>query len=201
MDNITIRLARPEDAAALVDIYSYYILNTAVTYEYEIPSVEEFASSISRVLEKYPYLIAQRGDEVLGYAYAGTFIARAAADWDTEVSVYIKHTAKGLGLGRRLYEMLESILREQGIVNLAAAIAAPNGEEDEYLTRDSLKFHSRMDAGCQNVLIDKATNLLANSEKTVTSSDAGTTLSGWKSTSVSMPRICPAPKRWTKCMI
>ena len=144
MDNITIRFARPEDAAALVDIYSYYILNTAVTYEYEIPSVEEFAGRISRILEKYPYLIAQRGDEVLGYAYAGTFIARSAADWDAEVSVYIKHTAKGLGLGRRLYETLENILREQGIVNLAAAIAAPSGEEDEYLTRDSLKFHSRM---------------------------------------------------------
>lgn len=144
MDNITIRLARPEDAATLVDIYSYYILNTAVTYEYEVPSVAEFAARISRVLEKYPYLIALQGDEVLGYAYAGTFIARAAADWDTEVSVYIKHTAKGLGLGRRLYETLENILREQGIVNLAAAIAAPNDEEDEYLTRDSLKFHSRM---------------------------------------------------------
>jgi len=144
MDNITIRLARPEDAPALVDIYSYYILNTAVTYEYEVPSVEDFAARISRVLEKYPYLIAQRGDEVLGYAYAGTFIARAAADWNTEVSVYIKHTAKGLGLGRRLYEVLENILRQQGIVNLAAAIAAPNSLDDEYLTRDSLKFHRRM---------------------------------------------------------
>ncbi len=144
MDNITIRLARPEDAPALVDIYSYYILNTAVTYEYEVPSVAEFAARISRVLEKYPYLIAQRGDEVLGYAYAGTFIARAAADWNTEVSVYIKHTAKGLGLGRRLYEALETILSEQGIVNLAAAIAAPDSLDDEYLTRDSLKFHRRM---------------------------------------------------------
>lgn len=144
MDNITIRLARPEDASALVDIYSYYILNTAVTYEYEVPSAGEFAGRISRILEKYPYLIAQRGDEVLGYAYAGTFIARSAADWDAEVSVYIKHTAKGIGLGRRLYEALENILREQGIVNLAAAIAAPNGAEDEYLTRDSLKFHRRM---------------------------------------------------------
>ncbi len=144
MDNITIRLARPEDAAALADIYAYYVLNTAITYEYKVPSVEEFAGRISRVLEKYPYLIAQRGDEVLGYAYAGTFIARSAADWDVEVSVYIKNSAKGLGLGRRLYGALENILREQGIVNLAAAIAAPNGDEDEYLTRNSLDFHRRM---------------------------------------------------------
>ncbi len=143
-NNITIHLARPEDAPALVDIYSYYILNTAITYEYEVPSVEEFAGRIRRVLEKYPYLIARQGDEVLGYAYAGTFIARAAADWDVEVSVYIKHGAHRLGIGRKLYEALENILRQQGIVNLAAAIAAPHDEEDEYLTRDSLRFHGRM---------------------------------------------------------
>ncbi len=143
-NNIIIRFARPEDAAALVDIYSYYVLNTAVTYEYKVPSVEEFSRRISRVLEKYPYLIAQKGDEVLGYAYAGTFIDRAAADWSVEVSVYIKHTARGLGIGRRLYEALEGILSELGIINLAAAIAAPDDNEDEYLTRDSLKFHGSM---------------------------------------------------------
>lgn len=144
MDNINIRFARPEDAPALVEIYSYYVLNTAVTYEYEVPSVEEFSARISRVLEKYPYLLAERSGEVLGYAYAGTFIARAAADWSVEVSVYIKHSARGLGLGRRLYEALEEILRLQGIINVAAAIAAPTGDADEYLTYDSLKFHSRM---------------------------------------------------------
>ena len=143
-NNINIRFARPDDAPALVDIYSYYVLNTAVTYEYDVPSVEEFAARISRVLEKYPYLVAEKDGKPLGYAYAGTFIARAAADWSAEVSVYIRHSARGLGLGRKLYEALEAILRLQGIVNLAAAIAAPNSEEDEYLTRDSLKFHSRM---------------------------------------------------------
>lgn len=143
-NNIIIRFARPEDAPALVEIYSYYVLNTAVTYEYEVPSVAEFTARISRVLEKYPYLVAEKDGEPLGYAYASTFIARAAADWSTEVSVYIRHDARGLGLGRKLYEALEAILNLQGIVNLAAAIAAPNGEEDEYLTRDSLKFHSRM---------------------------------------------------------
>lgn len=143
-NNIIIRLARPDDAPALVDIYSYYVLNTAVTYEYEVPSIEEFAARISRVLSKYPYLVAETDGKLLGYAYAGTFIARSAADWDTEVSVYIRHDARGLGLGRKLYEALENVLREQGIVNLAAAIAAPDGTEDEYLSRDSLKFHRRM---------------------------------------------------------
>lgn len=142
--NITIRLARPEDAPALVEIYAYYILNTAVTYEYEVPSVDAFAGRISHVLEKYPYLLAEREGEVLGYAYAGTFISRAAADWDVETTVYIKNGTHGLGLGRRLYEALEYILREQGILNLVAAIATPYGDDDEYLTLNSLYFHAHM---------------------------------------------------------
>ena len=145
MDNsINIRIARPGDAAALVGIYSYYVLNTAITYEYAVPSCEEFAARIRSVLEKYPYLIAERGGEILGYAYAGTFIARSAADWAVETTVYLSRTAKGLGLGRKLYEALENILREQGILNLNAAIAAPIGADDEYLTRNSIDFHAHM---------------------------------------------------------
>ena len=144
MDNITIRLAHPEDAAALVEVYAPYVLHTAITYEYEVPSAEEFAGRISGTLQKYPYLLAERGGEVLGYAYAGAFSRRRAADWSVETSIYIKNTAHGLGLGRRLYEALENILREQGILNLAAAIAAPVGGDDEYLTRNSINFHSHM---------------------------------------------------------
>ena len=144
MDNITIRLARPEDAPALLEIYAPYVLNTAITYEYEVPSAEEFAGRISEVLQKYPYLLAQRGGEILGYAYAGPFISRRAADWAVETSIYIKESAHGSGLGRLLYTALENILREQGILNLNAAIAAPTGAEDEYLTRSSIDFHTRM---------------------------------------------------------
>lgn len=143
-NDIAIRLARPEDGAALAEIYSYYVLSTAVTYEYEPPSAEVFSGRIKETLKKHPYLLAESEGRVLGYAYAGTFIARAAADWNAEVSIYIRSNCRGMGLGRRLYEALENILREQGIVNIAAAIAAPNGGDDEYLSRDSMNFHSRM---------------------------------------------------------
>lgn len=143
-NDITIRFARPEDAHGLAEIYKYYVLNTAVTYEYAPPSAEDFARRIGRTLEKYPYLLAEQNGEPVGYAYAGTFIARAAADWNAEVSIYLRSDRRGAGIGRRLYDALENILREQGIVNAAAAIAAPGDHEDEYLTRGSLDFHSRM---------------------------------------------------------
>ncbi len=145
MDNrFTIRLARPEDGDALAKIYAHYVKNTAVTYEYEPPTAEEFSTRISHVLEKYPYLLAEENGIILGYAYAGTFIARAAADWSVETTVYLAPEARGQGIGRWLYEALEQILWEQGIVNLNAAIAVPSPDEDEYLSYDSMKFHSRM---------------------------------------------------------
>ncbi|MDD6189072.1 MAG: GNAT family N-acetyltransferase [Clostridiales bacterium] len=143
-ENITIRLARPDDAAELVEIYAPYVLKTAITYEYEVPSVEEFAGRIRNVLEKYPYLLAERNGKISGYTYAGAFSRRRAADWSVETSIYIRESARGLGIGRRLYEALENILREQGIRNLNAAIAAPVGADDEHLTRDSIHFHSHM---------------------------------------------------------
>ena len=59
MRDVIIRLARPEDAAALLEIYSPYVLNTAVSYEYEPPSLEEFRGRIVSTLEKYPYLVAE----------------------------------------------------------------------------------------------------------------------------------------------
>ena len=143
MDDIRIRAAKPEDAEELLKIYAPYVEHTAVSFEYVPPQVAEFRARISATLMKYPYLVAERGGELLGYAYAGAFKARAAYDWAVETSIYIKRDLKRQGLGRRLYETLESLLREQGILNVNACIAYPE-PEDEYLTYDSVAFHRRM---------------------------------------------------------
>lgn len=92
MNNIRIRTARPEDAIELLEIYAPYVRETAVTYEYTVPSKEEFASRIRHTMEKYPYLVAEKDGEILGYAYAGAFHPRAAYAWDAEMSIYIKKT-------------------------------------------------------------------------------------------------------------
>ena len=71
MNTLTIRDAKVEDAGRLVEIYSYYITDTAVSFEYEVPTVEEFAERIRRISAKYPYLVCEKDGYVVGYVYAG----------------------------------------------------------------------------------------------------------------------------------
>lgn len=142
-DNIKIRTARPEDAPELLKIYAPYVENTAITFEYEVPSIEDFKCRIERTLKKYPYLVAERDGELLGYAYTGEFKERAAYDWAVETSIYVRQDRKGLGLGRRLYAALEAVSRLQNVLNLYACIAYPKAE-DEYLTRNSVEFHAHL---------------------------------------------------------
>lgn len=142
-EKIQIRCARPQDAEALLKIYAPYVEKTAITYEYEVPTVENFQKRIENTLKKYPYLVAEEEGEILGYAYTGTFIGRAAADWAAETSIYIKKDQTRSGVGRMLYERLEEISRAQHILNLNAAIASSE-EEEEHLTKNSLQFHEHM---------------------------------------------------------
>lgn len=141
--NITIRCANPQDAEALVKIYAPYVEKTAITYEYEVPTVENFRKRIENTLEKYPYLVAEREGEILGYAYTGTYIGRAAADWAVETSIYIKEGQVKSGVGRMLYQAIEEITKAQNILNLNAAIASSE-EDDEHLTKNSIQFHEHM---------------------------------------------------------
>lgn len=141
--SITIRMANPADAQALLNIYAPYVINTAITFEYDVPSVEEFASRIAHTLEKYPYLIAEEGGNILGYAYASPFHDRPAYEWAVETSIYVDQNIKHRGIGRKLHDALESTLREQGILNMNACIAYPP-EEDEHLDKNSVEFHAHM---------------------------------------------------------
>ena len=140
---LKIRNAVPDDAARLREIYAFYVTNTAVSFEYEVPSLDEFRRRITDTLEKYPYLVLEEDMVIQGYAYAGVFKARAAYDRSCEVTVYLDPAAKGRGFGRRLYEALEKALKARGILNLYACIGDPM-TEDEYLTKNSERFHQHL---------------------------------------------------------
>ena len=140
---VQLRVAAPEDAAALVDIYAPYVRETAITFEYDVPSVAEFAARIAHTLESFPYLVAENDGEIVGYAYAGAFHPRAAYQWCVEMSVYVKREVRRMGVGRKLYDAMEAILKLQRLTNVEACIAVPSAP-DAHLTMDSVRFHEKM---------------------------------------------------------
>lgn len=140
MEKPTIRVATPDDARDLLNIYAPYVTDTAITFEYDVPSVLEFQERIRQTLKKYPYLVAEKDGRIVGYAYAGAFKDRAAYDWAVETTVYVDRNSKKQGIGKELYGALETALTLQHILNLNACIATPE-TEDEYLTRNSIQFH------------------------------------------------------------
>lgn len=143
MNDLKIRMAVLEDAEQLVKIYAPFVTDTAISFEYEVPSVEEFRNRIKNKLEKFPFLVAEMNGEAVGYVYASTFIPRPAYDWSVEITVYIKEECTGEGIGRKLYDAIEELLIKQNIYNINACIAYTE-HEDPYLTNRSMDFHEHM---------------------------------------------------------
>ena len=140
---LLIRDATPEDAGRLLEIYGPYVEDTAISFEYVTPGLEEFQNRIRSISAKYPYLVIEQEGRILGYAYAGVFKGRAAYDRSCEVTIYLDRHERRRGLGRRLYEALEERLKAQGILNLYACIAWPPAD-DPRLTTNSADFHAHM---------------------------------------------------------
>lgn len=140
---LTVRDAALADAGRLLEIYGYYVKNTAISFEYDVPSLEEFRRRMERTMERYPYLVVLEDGRIEGYAYAGPFKGRAAYDWACETTIYLAPDARKRGLGRAVYEALERALGAMGVLNLYACVALPE-ENDEYLTANSAEFHAHL---------------------------------------------------------
>ena len=138
-----IRNAAGMDAAQIQAIYAPYVKETAITFEYDVPTVAEMAGRMADTMQKYPCLVAEERGEILGYAYAGPFKARAAYDWAVETTIYVKQECHGRGVGRALYLALEERLKQMHILNACACIAYAE-KEDEFLTNASMRFHEKM---------------------------------------------------------
>ena len=120
-----IRFAAEADAPALLAIYAQYI-ETGITFEYELPSREEFARRIREFGGTYPYLIWEEDGRIVGYAYAHRHMEREAYQWNAELTVYVRRGREGLGIGTALYGALIPKLREMGLVNLYGVLGLPN---------------------------------------------------------------------------
>ncbi|MCQ2555039.1 MAG: N-acetyltransferase family protein [Clostridia bacterium] len=131
------------DTEDLLKIYAPYVTDTAITFEYDVPSFEEFKGRIEDISSKYPYIKAVQDGKTVGYAYATAFKGRRAYDWSVETTIYMDMNEKRKGVGRLLYNELEKLLKGMGVINMNACIALPK-VEDRYLTNDSVKYHERM---------------------------------------------------------
>jgi len=117
-----IRNVTTQDAERLLEIYAYYVENTAISFEIDVLSLVEFKVRIKNTLKKYPYLVIEEDNIIQGYAYAGAFKDRAAYDHSCKLSIYLDVPSKRRGYGRLLYEALEKELVKMGILHLYACI-------------------------------------------------------------------------------
>ena len=131
------RVARTEDAGALLEIYAPAVLDGATSFELEVPSEAEFAGRIERVLATHPWFVAEdEAGAALGYAYAVPFRGRPAYAWCAECSVYVAEHARRAGVARALYAELLRTLRELGYHLAVAGVTLPNPA--------SVAFHERL---------------------------------------------------------
>ena len=143
IDDISIRFAKPEDAKELLKIYAYYVTDTAISFETEVPSEEEFKLRIEEVLKSYPLMVACKDDEILGYAYLHSLVGRKAYELSAETTIYLNPDKKKMGIGKKLYSVLEDIAKAQNITNLYSCIGYVD-KEDEYLNNNSVQFHEHI---------------------------------------------------------
>ncbi|AEE17787.1 GNAT family N-acetyltransferase [Treponema brennaborense] len=141
-----IRFVRPEtDAPRILSIYKPFITDTAVSFEYEIPTLEAFTGRIRSISNEFPYLVWEEDDadepgakRIGGYVYASRHAARAAYQWGADLSVYLAPESRGKGIGRQLYEALFRLLQRQGYLTVYAAVAVPHPASERF--HESLGF-------------------------------------------------------------
>ncbi|MFA7119282.1 MAG: N-acetyltransferase family protein [Sphaerochaetaceae bacterium] len=132
METTTVRFVKEADAAEILGIYTPYILDTAITFECEIPSLEEFRKRIRDISTDYPYIVCLMNGKIIGYAYAHRHMERRAYQWNAELSVYIDRSYLHRGVGKMLYHLLLEILQLQNVQNVYGGITYPN-ENSEHL--------------------------------------------------------------------
>lgn len=123
---MTVRLATAADAPGVRAIYAPFVRDSWVSFEAEVPPVEEVARRIEAAPPAFPWLVADDAGAVAGYAYAGAHRSRTAYQWSAEVSVYLAEAHRRRGLARTLYGALLDVLRLQGYANAYAGVALPN---------------------------------------------------------------------------
>jgi L-amino acid N-acyltransferase YncA len=132
----TVRLITPTDCEAALEVYRPYVEKTAYTFEYVVPTIEQFTEKIKKITAQYPWLVCEYKGRIIGYAYGSTHRDRTAYQWSPESTVYIAEDFHRLGIARILYEALFDMLKLQGFYNVYAGVLVTN--------ESSCRFHESM---------------------------------------------------------
>ena len=135
-----IRPATVSDAASILEIYTPYILNTAFTFETDVPALQDFEHRINTYQENWPWLVYEDEGGIAGYAYGTKHRERAAYQWCVESSVYLNEKYQQKGIAKKLYDTLFEILKYPGCRNVYAGITLPNDK--------SISFHKKFGFTC-----------------------------------------------------
>lgn len=133
---IKLRIARSDDGEGILSIYTPYVEETNVTFDYDVEEAKVFCQKIDDMLLEFPWIIAEHEGNVIGYSYAKRHRDRVAYNWCAESAIYVHQDYQGKGLAKLLYEALLEILEAQNTVNVYAGIAQPN--------EGSTMFHIKM---------------------------------------------------------
>lgn len=136
---IAIRPAMTADLPAITSIYGHAVVHGTASYEYDPPALSEMTQRFSALMNGgFPYVVAQSGGDVLGYAYAGPFRTRPAYRFIVEDSIYIAPTTQGRGIGKLLLRELIARCERQGFRQMIAVIG------DGEVNTASIALHAAM---------------------------------------------------------
>lgn len=144
---IYVRAASLEDLPGMLEIYRPYVEETTITFEYDVPSLEEFRQRYNGIMPALPWLVCQYEGITAGYAYAARYHQRAAYQWNAELSVYIRQDYQGKHIGTALYRSLLRVLTLQGFLYAHALVTLPN--------QNSIRLHTHM--GFRKVCVNEKT--------------------------------------------
>lgn len=119
-------MASDNDISAILNIYKPYIEGTAITFEYTVPSLDEFTNRFHSITSQYPWLVCEIDKVIAGYAYGGPTFERTAFQWDVELSIYLAPTYQKRKIGTALYYCLFDLLELQGYYNIYGVITSEN---------------------------------------------------------------------------
>ena len=123
---MSIRQATPADLPRILEIYGPYVENTAISFEYTVPTLEAFTQRFLGITAHFPWLVWEEDGAVLGYAYGSLPFERVAYQWNASASIYLCSEACGKGIGKQLYAALEQLLQKQGYRKVYAVITTAN---------------------------------------------------------------------------